>query len=384
MAPFNSSDVERPSLDVIRRLTDVHVMGHLMETELLTRSQIAVKTGISKPTVSESIRRLGAEGRVTESGQQAGGRGRSGIYYRLSDELGVALAMHAGPEGVLAEVVDLRGRVIFKAAEDVQVPSTPRRLAAAIERVARAATESVPVRMLAVSMSVADPFDQRTGRIRNLPNSPFLVGELRPYAVLARVGIQRDIVLVDNDTNFGAIAEHRAGAGQGLDDFGFLWLGAGIGLGLIMNGALHRGWTGLAGEIWQTVTHGPNGAAMNLAECFAQLGLRPGTVGTTAIDVDLLNTILQSNAPKDLVIQEAVIDAVTTAIVNVASLINPKAVIIAGPWADYGHLRRRISERIQQSAIPADIRQPRVKGNPFLVGARLDALDRARRSVLYH
>ena len=110
-------------------------------------------------------------------------------------------------------------------------------------------------------MSVADPVDQRTVRIVNLPNSPFLVGELRPYAVLARLGIERDIVVVDNDTNFGAIAEHRAGAGQGIDDFGYLWLGAGIGIGFILNGALHRGWTGLAGEIWHTVTGGPDGTA---------------------------------------------------------------------------------------------------------------------------
>jgi predicted NBD/HSP70 family sugar kinase len=375
------ADPEKPSLDVVRRLTDVHVLSTLMADDLLTRSQIAARTGISKPTISESVKRLTLAGRVVESGQQNdGSRGRAGTYCRLADGIGVAIAMHAGPEGVLSEVVDLRGNVIHRSERPVDSPITPRRLGGVIERVARLAKEHAPGPALAISMSIADPVDQRLGRITNLPNSPFLIGELRPHAALTRVGFDANCVVVDNDTNFGAIAEHSQGKAQDLDDFGYLWLGAGIGLGLVINGRLHRGWTGLAGEIWQTTTRGPKGQAVGLVDCFSQLGLC--VAGSSAIDIDRVVAILESPAPRDVAVARSIVDALTVAISNVAALINPQAVIVAGPWADCGSLRRQLGEALGNFSIPTSLRPTSLAGNSFLTGARIDALNRARNHIL--
>jgi predicted NBD/HSP70 family sugar kinase len=375
------ADTEKPSLDVVRRLTDVHVLSHLMADNMLTRSQIAARTGISKPTISESVKRLTLAGRVVESGlQNDGSRGRAGTYCRLADGIGVAVAMHAGPEGVLSEVVNLLGNVIYRSERPVDSPITPRRLGGVIERVARLAKEHAPGPALAISMSIADPVDQRSGRITNLPNSPFLIGELRPHAVLTRVGFDAKCVVVDNDTNFGAIAEHSQGTAQDLADFGYLWLGAGIGLGLVINGRLHRGWTGLAGEIWQTTTRGPKGQAVGLVDCFAQLGL--SAAGSSAIDIDRVAAILESPAPRDVAVARSIIDALTVAISNVAALINPQAVIVAGPWADCGSLRRQLGEALRNAAVPTSVRPSSISGNSFLTGARIDALDRARNHIL--
>ena len=48
----------KPSLDLLRSLTDEHVLRALMEQRRLTRAQLAARTGLSKPTVSDSVRRL--------------------------------------------------------------------------------------------------------------------------------------------------------------------------------------------------------------------------------------------------------------------------------------------------------------------------------------
>jgi predicted NBD/HSP70 family sugar kinase len=377
----NIAETQKPSLDVVRQLTDQHVLTQLMADQMLTRSQIAARTDISKPTISESIKRLTAAGRVVESGpQNDGARGRTGTYCRLADGIGVAIAMHAGPEGVLSEVVDLHGNTIHRSERPVNSPITPRRLAGAIDRVAKLANESAPGPALAISMSIADPVDQRSGRITHLPNSPFLIGELRPHEVLARAGFTPDCVVIDNDTNFAAIAEHRQGVAQDLEDFGYLWLGAGIGLGLVISGRLHRGWTGLAGEIWQTTTRGPKGLAIGLVECFTQLGLT--WPGTSAINIDRVRAILESSTPKDKVITQSIVDALSVAVANVAALINPEAVVIAGPWASCGSLQRQLGEALGQAAVPTAIRSSSIVGNSFLTGARIDALDRARNRIL--
>ncbi len=56
-------------------------------------------------------------------------------------------------------------------------------------------------------------------------------------------------VVVGNDVNCGALAEHRLGAGKGVDDMLALFVGTGVGGGLILNGSLATGTRGRVGEI---------------------------------------------------------------------------------------------------------------------------------------
>ena len=67
------------------------------------------------------------------------------------------------------------------------------------------------------------------------------------------------LVLIENDANATALAEHRWGAGVGCRDMAFLTMGTGIGAGLILNGSLYRGRRDLAGEVGHTAVlpHGP-------------------------------------------------------------------------------------------------------------------------------
>ncbi len=60
-------------------------------------------------------------------------------------------------------------------------------------------------------------------------------------------------VLIDNDANCQALAEHRYGAGVGYTDLVFITVSTGIGSGLILNGKLYRGMSGTAGEIGHTI-----------------------------------------------------------------------------------------------------------------------------------
>ena len=56
-------------------------------------------------------------------------------------------------------------------------------------------------------------------------------------------------MVVENDVNLAALAERDVGTAQGVKNFGFVTVGTGIGLGLIIDGKLHRGSHGGAGEI---------------------------------------------------------------------------------------------------------------------------------------
>src|SRR3954469_10055079 len=118
----------KPSLALLRSLTDEHVLRALIDERRLTRAEIAARTGISKPTVGESVRRLTEAGLVYDTGERTTGRGRVGSYFALAEDLGVALAVSIAPDGVVAEAIDVYGHTRAREVEEVGRPVRPDRV----------------------------------------------------------------------------------------------------------------------------------------------------------------------------------------------------------------------------------------------------------------
>src|SRR3954469_10201513 len=105
----------KPTLELLRSLSDEHVLRALMVERRATRAELAIATGLSKPTVSESVRRLSANGSVIDTGERTTGRGRVGTYYALPATTGHALVASLVPDGIMAEDVDVYGQVVARA-----------------------------------------------------------------------------------------------------------------------------------------------------------------------------------------------------------------------------------------------------------------------------
>ena len=91
----------------------------------------------------------------------------------------------------------------------------------------------------------------RTGHLRFAPNLP------QAHGIDWNTLIGREVpgrrILIENDANFAALAEHRLGAAQGHAHVLMVTLGTGIGGGLIIDGRLQVGGHGFAGEIGHMV-----------------------------------------------------------------------------------------------------------------------------------
>lgn len=102
-----------------------------------------------------------------------------------------------------------------------------------------------PADFEAVCIGAPGVVDIQAGIVREAPNLNWqdvpLAEELRE-----RVGIP---VLLDNDVNIGVLGEHVYGAGRGALHMVGVWVGTGIGGGIIIDGKPHYGWRSAAGEI---------------------------------------------------------------------------------------------------------------------------------------
>src|SRR4051812_4637034 len=172
---------ERPSLALLRSMSDEAVLRVLLDSPQLTRAQLAVATGLSKPTAAEAIRRLEAAGLVRDTGRRTTGRGGVGSYYALTDAAGVALAVAIAPHGVVVEVVAPAGTVTERVRQDVPQPATPASITALLRKAGRQVLAGRPPGSVRVAVvTAADPVDRASGDLVQLPDAPFLLGAMSP------------------------------------------------------------------------------------------------------------------------------------------------------------------------------------------------------------
>jgi predicted NBD/HSP70 family sugar kinase len=175
-------------------------------------------------------------------------------------------------------------------------------------------------------------------------------------------------VLMGNDANLGALAEVRHGAGRGARNVVYVMLSAGIGSGLILDGVLFTGHSGLSGELGHVVVD-PNG---RICRC----GNR-GCLETVASAAALLEALTPLHGA-DLTLADAVDlardgdagclrlfadagRAVGRAVGAVCTMVNPELVIVGGEMSVVGDvLVDAVGEGIVRSTMPAISRDARV------------------------
>jgi len=362
-------DPAKPSLQLLRSLTDEHVLRALMQHRRLTRAELAARTGISKPTVGESVRRLAEAGLVADTGQRtAGGRGRGrvGVYYALADGIGAALAVSIAPAGIVAECIDAYGEVVSRAEEQISRSARPEQAAAALRIAAARARTGAGLTPRLAAVSAADPVDRATGRLIHLPDAPFLVGELDPVQILA--SHVDGPVSVDNDVNWAAQAERDHAGTAALDDFAYIFLGEGLGCAVVSDGRVVRGHDGLAGEIAHLITVGPHRQAMPLIEVFGELDLRQA--GSTAIDVARLLAMAAGPQPGAPATRHLIGQAVSGALAAIVALADPELIMIGGPWGSHPAILDAITACTARLRRHVPVRGAELTDNPSLAGAR--------------
>jgi predicted NBD/HSP70 family sugar kinase len=365
----------KPSLALLRSLSDEHVLRALMADERLTRAELASRTGLSKPTVSESVRRLTAAGLLRDTGERTSGRGRVGLYYALADAVGTALVVSVAPGQVVAETIDPYGKSVVRASEPIGRPARPAEVRQALRAAAELACAGSAARLAVVS--AADPVDRASGRLVHLPDAPFLVGELDP--VLALAGLVTGPVTVDNDVNWAARAERETRKGPQADDFVYLFLGEGLGLAVVSDGEVRRGHSGIAGEIAHLLTTDPDGKAEYFTDVFRKLDLR--LPDSTAIDVDALLRTVSGRDVRGKQVRRAIGSAVAGVLAAAVALLDPALIVVGGPWGSDAVILEAIRDELGQLQRRAPIEAARSAENAPLIGARNQALADLRAAI---
>src|SRR5262249_30376725 len=176
-----------------------------------------------------------------------GGKGATALLYELNPAAGWVVGVDVGREYVRAAVADLTGRIVAQRRQAARARSA-RTLITTIGSVSRAAAEAAGIRWRRVTVAaVGSP------GVFGSADHPLLAHNLPGWT---REGILDEIraelataVVFEKDGTRAARGGRGRGWGRDENDFVYLHVGRGVGLGIVVGGELLRGTKGAAGEI---------------------------------------------------------------------------------------------------------------------------------------
>ncbi|NUS12962.1 MAG: ROK family protein [Streptomyces sp.] len=238
-----------PSL--LRRINSAVVLHALRGAQTPTLTELVQSTGLSRPTVEGVIEGLTDSALVVEVGPEAGDtrkQGRPARRFRFHAEAGHLLGIEIGAHQVRVVLSDLSGQLLGSHGRDVdEAASADDRLERVRGTVAELLRKAGVARSTLWGVGVGSPGIVETdGEVRLSTALPGWTG--LPLGERLRRSF-RCPVLVENDANVAAVAEHWKGAAVGTDDVVFVLAGLSPGAGSLIGGRLHRGFGGAAGEI---------------------------------------------------------------------------------------------------------------------------------------
>ncbi|MCA9276935.1 MAG: ROK family protein [Phycisphaerales bacterium] len=173
-----------------------------------------------------------------------------GVY----DEQRLAIGIDLGGTNIQAGVVNEQGEVLGRAKIRTEADKGFEKVLDRVAAAAREACEDAGVKMSMIhtaGIGVPGPIDPEKGIVVEAVNlrwnnAPVVLG------LSDRIGVP---VYADNDVNIAVYGEWRAGIGRNRPNLLGVWVGTGVGGGLIINSQLHRGAHNSAGEMGHMIIH---------------------------------------------------------------------------------------------------------------------------------
>ncbi|WP_197429198.1 ROK family transcriptional regulator [Microbacterium sp. CCH5-D1] len=337
----------------------------------ISRTELTQATGLTQPSVSNIVRRLIEAGLVRESGRTAsqGGKPRTLLEINASAKYGIGIQL--GFESITLVATDVRGGVVGRQLVNGAGSAPPDEVTARIATLYRGFVDAVdllPSSIAGVAVVAPGPIAQVGGVLLGPPTlsrwDEFPLKQALQSAIDAPV-------IVDNDAAAAAVGEFWSRQVSRTESFACIYMGTGIGAGMVLDSALYRGSSSNAGELGHIsidadgipchcgnrgcleryaapeavmqAAHDVRGALSDL-----RLGFDPETLGR---DFDQLARAAISGHATALGLLQRSADHIASATVTLANLLDLDRLVLAGPgMAVAGSLyTRTIRSRLEQS-----------------------------------
>jgi predicted NBD/HSP70 family sugar kinase len=235
----------------MKELNELRILNLIRNEGPISRIEIAKRTKISKVSVSEIVARLDAAGYILETGKGESTirGGKRPTLLKLNPENGYVIGVEIRRVKTVIAIADLESEIVDSVRIDYDAGVPINQVLPLIFQEINGLFKkhAIPLTKL-VNIGIALPgfINYQEGNLifadtlRGWDNRPLVSEFRRKYKIP---------IIIENDVNAMALGEYLLGAGQGYRNQVCIWIGEGIGAGIIVNDELIRGDYGSAGEI---------------------------------------------------------------------------------------------------------------------------------------
>lgn len=320
--------------------------------EPVSRAEIARETGLNIQTVSNIVDELLERGVVeTGSRRMSGARGQPPKEIKLNPDGAFAIGLHLDRDHLTGVLVNLQGRTLERVHFELAYPTPEQAIPLMLEIIEKLTRQVGTEKKLlwGVGIATPGPIEDASRKLISPPDFPGWDGVSLVDEIGAPTG---QPVFVEKDGNAAAIGERWYGVGRAYKDFVYVYLGPGIGGGLILEGHPYRGSMGHAAELGavvQTMTNlaegrgwddAPAHNASDLAVLYRLLANR----GMRVRDPQHLEDLFIAGEPLVLQWLETTARLLVGPLMILEDLFDPEAVVFGGRLTErlLDHLLERL------------------------------------------
>lgn len=320
--------------DEVRRHNRTVLLRRLHVGGPCTRAALATELGLNRSTIKALVDGLAETGVVEERvPRQRSGAGRPSLLVLPQPHAAVVLAVDVRVEQVSIALVGLGGEILGRNSWNLRVRTRePDEVITHVVDSTQVLAADLGVRMVAAGISVPGVVRRADGWVHEAPNLHWTDVPLGK-----RLGAVFEVpIMVGNDAELGALAEHLRGTARGSSDAVYVSADVGVGGGVISDGSALRGTAGYLGELGHMVVR-PDGRS-----CYCgSRGCWETEIGEPALCRALG---LREGAPRGAVVAELralanrpeEVDArlgeftewLTIGLVNVVNVLGPELVVL--------------------------------------------------------
>jgi predicted NBD/HSP70 family sugar kinase len=340
----------------LAKINERHVLEVVRDQGPASRADIVRQTGLSAPTVSKAAASL-QKARLLEEGDAEGPAiGRPAMKLRLATSSAQVLGVVIDVKHCWTLASGLDGQLHDKRARRVDTPGNYHDLIDLLVKNARELMAKPGVMTLGVGVTVPGLVDHQNNLGVLSPNLHSLEGHSPGRDLSERLGI--DCVMMQ-DQHALCAAERYHGMAKGLDDFVYLDVSSGVGLGVMSGGRILLGHSGFAGEIGH-ITIEPRGrrcgcgnlGCLETVASDAALAWRVSRRLGRTVDIDEVIRVARAgklNLEKEF---NEVVGYLAIALATVINIFNPATLFVHGQLFDAdGSLFARVLERTEKRAL---------------------------------
>lgn len=336
-----------------RELNNGLVLRTIVRKGEMTRVELAHETGLTPAAISNITRELIERGLLNEVGISRGKRAGANAYLLdFPHDQPILGIIHQGVSALRLALCNLRGQILDRCVIATPTRYTPEWAVTSIAEALHALLRTngyQPDALLGIGAALVGLIDGEQGMVKRAPS----LGWERVAMSAMLESVMRCPVVLENNVRAMAFGEALLGNGRGWSDFAFVYVGTGIGSGLILNGRPYRGAHSGAGEIGH-LTVAPDGevCACGNTGCLETIAAEPALIrharqrgielgslaaGPKKAVEDLAALALAGDEQAREIIMSSG-ESLGTALANLVDLFNPARIVLHGAITTAGEL----------------------------------------------